>query len=78
MGRVFGNPLILLIILLVLVVLFGAPGLPGAARSLGQSLRIFRSEVHQRKQDDQPGSSSAATATPGGAEGCDADSSSNP
>lgn len=47
----FDNPMVLLILLLVIVVLFGAPRLPGMARSLGQSLRIFRSEVHQLKQD---------------------------
>jgi TatA/E family protein of Tat protein translocase len=78
MGRVFNNPMILLIVLLVIVVLFGAPKLPGAARSLGRSLRIFRSEIHRREQGDRPGSSSAAAARPGGAQGCNADSSSSP
>jgi sec-independent protein translocase protein TatA len=51
MARMFDNPMVLLILLLVIVVLFGAPRLPGMARSLGQSMRIFRSEVHQLKQD---------------------------
>jgi sec-independent protein translocase protein TatA len=51
MGRWFDNPVMLLIILLVVVVLFGAPRLPGMARSLGQSLRIFRSEIHEMRQD---------------------------
>lgn len=66
MGRVFDNPLIVLIILLVIVVLFGAPRLPGAARSLGQSLRVFRSEIHQLKQDDPPGACDVAPARPVG------------
>jgi sec-independent protein translocase protein TatA len=42
----------LLIILAVVLLLFGAPKLPGLARSLGQSMRIFRSEVKQMKEDD--------------------------
>lgn len=64
MGRMFDNPMVLLFILLVIVVLFGVPRLPGAARSLGRSLRIFRSEVHQLKQDDQPGACDVAPARP--------------
>ncbi len=39
------------IIIVVIVLLFGAPKLPGLARSLGQSLRIFRGEMKQMKQD---------------------------
>ncbi len=57
MARLFDNPMMLLVLLLVVVLVFGAPRLPGMARHLGQSLRIFRSEVHQMKHDDQPGSS---------------------
>lgn len=34
-----------LIVLLVIVLLFAAPKLPQLARSLAQSIRIFRSEV---------------------------------
>ena len=45
MARLFDNPMMLLIVLLVIVLLFGAPRLPGMARSLGQSMRIFKSEV---------------------------------
>ena len=35
----------LAIIAVLLIVLFGAKRLPDAARSLGKSLRIFKSEV---------------------------------
>ncbi len=35
----------LLILVLVVLLLFGAPKLPGLARSVGQSMRIFRKEV---------------------------------
>ncbi|MFW6188103.1 MAG: Sec-independent protein translocase subunit TatA [Actinomycetota bacterium] len=55
MGRLFDSPFMILIILLVILLLFGAPKLPGMARSLGQSLRIFKSEVKEMKKDD-PGS----------------------
>jgi sec-independent protein translocase protein TatA len=40
-----------LIVLVVILLLFGAPKLPGLAKSLGQSLKIFKSEV--RPGDDQ-------------------------
>lgn len=43
----------IIIILVVIVVLFGAKKLPDAARSLGRSMRIFRSEVKEMKNDDQ-------------------------
>lgn len=43
----------LLIIILVVLLIFGAPKLPGLARSLGQSMRIFRSEVKAMKDDDE-------------------------
>ena len=42
----------LIILLLVIVLLFGAKRLPDAARGLGRSLRIFKSEVSQLKDDD--------------------------
>ncbi|MGO2659867.1 twin-arginine translocase TatA/TatE family subunit [Mycetocola reblochoni] len=35
----------LIIILFIIILLFGAPKLPALARSLGQSMKIFRSEV---------------------------------
>jgi sec-independent protein translocase protein TatA len=55
MARLFDNPMMLLIVLLVIVLLFGAPRLPGMARSLGQSMRIFKSEVKEMKKDGQHG-----------------------
>ncbi|CAJ1498606.1 Sec-independent protein translocase subunit TatA [[Mycobacterium] kokjensenii] len=41
------------ILLVVFVVLFGAKRLPDAARSLGKSLRIFKSEVRELQNDTQ-------------------------
>lgn len=42
------------IMLVVVVVLFGAKRLPDAARSLGKSLRIFKSEVRELQNDSKP------------------------
>jgi sec-independent protein translocase protein TatA len=43
----------LLIILAVILLLFGAPKLPGLARSIGQSMRIFKGEVNEMKKDGE-------------------------
>ncbi len=42
------------IVIAVFVLLFGAKKLPDAARSLGQSMRIFKSEVKEMKSDSKP------------------------
>jgi sec-independent protein translocase protein TatA len=46
-----GKPEIL-ILLIVILVLFGAKRLPGAARSLGQSMRIFKAETKGLRSDE--------------------------
>jgi sec-independent protein translocase protein TatA len=43
-----------LIVAVVVLVLFGSKKLPDAARSLGRSLRIFKSEVRALHSDDEP------------------------
>jgi sec-independent protein translocase protein TatA len=48
------EPSHLLLVLLVVVVLFGSRKLPDAARGLGRSMRIFKAEMQQMKDDDQP------------------------
>ncbi|MFF9981022.1 Sec-independent protein translocase subunit TatA [Streptomyces erythrochromogenes] len=60
-----GAPEILLV-LVVLVMLFGAKRLPGMARSLGQSLRILKSETKaMRDRDpDEADTAAAAASTP--------------
>lgn len=45
------GPTQILIIVLVLVLLFGAAKLPNMARSLGRSMRIFKSEMTELKND---------------------------
>ena len=47
------EPSHMLILLLVVLVLFGAKRLPDSARSLGKSMRIFKSEIKEMKQDDK-------------------------
>jgi sec-independent protein translocase protein TatA len=42
----------LVLLLGVLVVLFGSTKLPGAARSIGQSMRIFKAETKGMRADD--------------------------
>jgi sec-independent protein translocase protein TatA len=44
-----------LIILVVVLLLFGAPKLPGLARSLGQSMKIFKNEIKSDTVDGEPG-----------------------
>jgi sec-independent protein translocase protein TatA len=51
----------LLIIIAVVLLLFGAPKLPGLARSLGQSMRIFKSEVKQMKDEEKPAETTEAS-----------------
>ena len=42
-----------LILAVVVIVLFGAKRLPDAARSLGKSLRIFKSEVRELQSENK-------------------------
>jgi sec-independent protein translocase protein TatA len=42
----------ILVILALLLLLFGAKRLPDAARGLGRSLRIFKSEMKEMRDDD--------------------------
>ena len=43
-GDLFDSPWKILIVAVVIIVLFGSAKLPAAARSLGQSMRILKSE----------------------------------
>lgn len=54
----------LLLIVIVLLLLFGAAKLPKMARSLGQSMRIFKSEMKEMKNDDRPAVEAPASASP--------------
>lgn len=67
--RIFDHPAQLAIIVLLLVVLFGAKRLPDAARGLGKSLRIFKSEVQEMSKDDAKQSPPSAQGTAAPLEG---------
>lgn len=62
------QPSHLIIVGVLLVVLFGWKRLPDAARSVGRSMRIFKSEVSEMKNDGKDGHPSAAASdtVPGG------------
>ena len=59
--RNLGAPEII-VLLVVLVLLFGAKRLPDAARSLGRSMRIFKSEVKEMGKDGEPTQGTTSTA----------------
>jgi TatA/E family protein of Tat protein translocase len=47
------EPSHILLLLLVLVILFGAKRLPDSAKSLGKSMRIFKSEMKEMKDESK-------------------------
>ena len=49
------------IVILVLVLLFGWKRLPDMARSVGRSMRIFKSEVDEMKAEHEQSKASRAT-----------------
>ena len=46
------KPWHIIVLLLVILLLFGARRLPDLARSLGQSMKILKSEVKDLQKDD--------------------------
>ena len=72
-GNAFGWPH-LIVILVIVLLLFGAPKLPALARSLGQSMRIFRGEMKTMK--DENGKDVPAASTD--ADTADSDASTKP
>lgn len=60
MWRDLAQPSHLLILALLVAVLFGWKRLPDMARSLGRSMRIFKSEVSEMKSDGATAKPSAA------------------
>jgi sec-independent protein translocase protein TatA len=58
MGRGLFEGWHIIVLLVLLVVLFGFKRLPDAARSIGRSMRIFKSEVQEMKTDGKSAASS--------------------
>jgi len=63
-GDLFDSPWKILIVAVVIIVLFGSKKLPGAARSLGQSMRILKREVSDLHHEDEPDSAPKDGANP--------------
>jgi sec-independent protein translocase protein TatA len=59
----FDSPWKLLIIAAVVMVLFGAKKMPDAARSLGKSMRILKTEM-SAMHDEEPGSPAQSGSMP--------------
>lgn len=51
--NLFRNPWAIVVVVLIVVLLFGANKLPGLARNMGKSMRIFKSEVEELRGDDK-------------------------
>ena len=60
MWRDLFQPSHLIIVAVLVVILFGWKKLPDAARSIGRSMRIFKSEVSEMKNDGKDARPSAA------------------
>jgi sec-independent protein translocase protein TatA len=59
------EPWHLIVVAIVVIVLFGSKKLPEAARGLGKSMRILKSEAKAMKNDDAPAPAEPkASATP--------------
>jgi sec-independent protein translocase protein TatA len=57
----FREPWVIILIVVLVLLLFAAPKLPAFAKSLGQSMRIFRKEVKTMK-DEKAADTEAPTA----------------
>ena len=56
------HPWVLVILVVLLIALFGSKRLPDAARGLGRSMRIFKSEVKEMKNDGKEETKTSPTA----------------
>lgn len=52
-GDLFDSPWKILILAVVILVLFGSRKLPEAARSLGKSMRILKTEISTMHEDEE-------------------------
>jgi len=55
------EPSHILILLIVVLVLFGAKRLPDSARSLGRSMRIFKSELKEMTAEEKKANEEGTT-----------------
>lgn len=60
----FRNPWAIVLLIVLVILLFGANKLPGLARNMGKSMRIFKSEVEEMRGDDKRGDDEDASDRP--------------
>jgi sec-independent protein translocase protein TatA len=60
LGDLFDSPWKILIIAAVVLILFGSRKMPEAARSLGRSMRILKTEIKDMHEEDAAGGAEAA------------------
>lgn len=59
----------MIIILAIILLLFGAPKLPALAKSIAQSMRIFKNEIGDDKKGDGTAGSTTTTTTTSSTDG---------
>ncbi|GAB2970530.1 twin-arginine translocase TatA/TatE family subunit [Frigoribacterium salinisoli] len=59
----------MIIILAIILLLFGAPKLPALAKSIAQSMRIFKNEIGDDKKGDGTSGSTTTTTTTSSTDG---------
>jgi sec-independent protein translocase protein TatA len=64
LGDLFDSPWKVAIIAVVIIVIFGSKKLPDAARSLGKSMRILKTEVQGLHEDESVGATTTAQTAP--------------
>ncbi|WP_455603932.1 Sec-independent protein translocase subunit TatA, partial [Cellulosimicrobium funkei] len=60
--NILRHPATIVVLILLVLLLFGSKRLPDMARSVGQSLKIFKKEVKDLREDDD----TTTTTTPSG------------
>lgn len=60
----FRNPWAIVLLIVLVILLFGANKLPGLARNMGKSMRIFKSEVEEMRGDEKRGDDEAEVERP--------------
>jgi sec-independent protein translocase protein TatA len=63
LSDLFDSPWKVLILAIVILVLFGSKKLPDAARSLGKSMRILKTEIHDLHDENEETTTTTAAPT---------------
>ena len=58
------KPMHWVVLLVIVLLLFGAKRLPDLAKSVGQSMKIFKKEIKELQEDDTPATKVVPVVTP--------------